>query len=390
MSIFPTEGRVRLSEATYPYGTATVTVPRPASEADLERLNPRSGGVRLVLDVRESVGDPVRVSEITADHGGSMAALTAAFAGRVADVTAAYFTPWNTETVHGSAARLNLALVARQVDHLAATVQLTAYTDEATAVMYRLLSTTPETSGSLSVRDTVNFALRKIGAALLPGPVDAPIAEPAAIIWQPGVSAWDYMRGVAEAAGLVVRCDPRRRWTLTRRDETRPETVVLDRATRVVEHVDVDTVQTADAVVVRYDWTDPDTGDRRTRFDIASSGETARVVKRIDRSTPYPGPGAARYWLQRLIGRGRSFDVDQVTDYAMRPGAAFTAAFPATPTQLGRIEAVEWDLAAATMTITTTGVADAADGAIDLYPPGVMINDLVGMIADQHPTLEEQ
>lgn len=385
----PSEVTVRLSEARYPYGQVDVTIPLPTTAEQLETLNPRTGTARLVLDVRESVGDPVRVGEITADHAGSVAALTAAFAGDIAPMTALYSTPWNDdETITGSAIRLNLVIVTREVDHLAGTVQLGAYTDEATAAMYRLVSTLPETSGSLSVRATVNFALSKIGAALLPGPVDAVIAEPEAIIWQPGTSAWDYIRGVAEAAGLVVRCDGRRRWTLTRRDEQLPESVVLERATRIVESNDVDTVQTADAVVVRYDWTDSTTGESRTRFDIASIDADTRVVKLIERATPYPGPGAAAYWLARLAGRGRAFAVDQVNDYSIRPGMGFTMPVPLTPTQTGRIETVEWKLPAAVMTITTTGTADAVDGAIDLFTPGLMINDLTGMIAGLHPTQE--
>ncbi len=381
----PTDVRVQLSEARFPFGQADVTVPI----GQLDFSNPRAGDARLLLDLRESVGDPVRVSEITADHGGSMAALTAVFGGAVAPVTATYFEPWNDdETITGSAARLNLVLHGREVDHAAGVVRLTGYTDEALAVVYRLVSTSVETSGSLSVRGTVNFALSKIGAALLPGPVDAVIEEPDAIVWEPGVSAWEYIRNVAEAAGLVVRCDGRRRWTLTRRDDTRPERVVLDRSTGIRERIDVDGEQYADAVVVRYDWTDPASGESRTRVDTASQRADAVTVKLVERRVPYPGRGAAAYWLKRLAARGRMFDITQVNDYAIRPGMEFTAPVPATPTQVGRIEQIEWTLPAASMTITTAGAADAVDGAIDLYPDGIFINDLVGTINDQHPGSE--
>lgn len=111
--------RVRLSEARYPYGQADVIVPLPADEAALEVLNPRAGDVRLVLDLRESVGDPVTVAEVTADHGGTMTALTAAFAGTVAAVTAAYFVAWNSDEHAGSSVRANLLLTGREVDHKA-------------------------------------------------------------------------------------------------------------------------------------------------------------------------------------------------------------------------------------------------------------------------------
>lgn len=384
----PESARVRLSESRYPYGQADIVIPMPEDATALEVLNPRTGGVRLVLDMREVVGDPVRVAEITADHAGSMAALTAAFTGTVALVTSTYSVPWNDDESTGSSRRLNLVIVSRDVDHVAGTVSMTAYTDEALADLYRLLSTTSETSGSLSVRDTVNFALSKIGAALLPGQVDAVVEEPDAIVWAPGVTAWEYIRNVAEAAGLVVRCDGRRRWTLTRRDERSSEVVSLDRSVQIRERIDVDTQQYADAVIVRYDWKDPTTGDSRTRFDTASQSDAAITVKLIERAVPYPGRGAARYWLNRLAARGRVFDLTQVNDYALQPGVQFTAPVPYTPAQVGHIESLEWVLPDPTMTITTTGSADAVAGAIDLWPDGIYINDLVGMIADQNPGSE--
>lgn len=384
----PSSVRVRLSEARFPYGQADVTLPMPADAAALEIMNPRAGDVRLVLDLRESTGDPVRVSEITTDHGGSMAALTASFGGAVAAVTAAYFIAWNADESTGTATRLNLVLVSREVDHKAATVQLTAYTDEASATMYRLISTSSETSGSLSVRDTVNYALGKIGAALIPGPADATIQEPDAIVWEPGTSAWEYIRNVAEAAGLVVRCDGRRRWTLTRRDEHLSDVVSLDRSTEIVERIDVDTQQYADAVVVRYQWTDPTTGNGKVRFDTAAQSADAVTVKLIERKVPYPGRGAAKYWLKRLAARGRMFDLTQVNDYSLRPGVQFTAPVPLTPVQIGHIESLEWVLPEPEMTITTTGAADSVTGAIDLWPAGIYINDLVGMIDGLNPGSE--
>lgn len=355
----------------------------------LELMNPRRGDVRLILDLRESVGDPVEVSEVTADHAGSMAALTTAFTGEVAAVTAAYFTPWDTGTRPGTSARLNLVVTAREVNHAEGTVKLTAFTDEALAVMYRLISNLPESSGSTSVRDTVNYALGKIGAALMPGTTDATITEAEAIVWEPGVSAWDYMRGVAEAAGLVVRCDTRRRWTLTERDATLPDSVALHRSANVIESVDVDTQQYADAVVVRYDWRDPATGEPRTRYDTASMRSDAVAVKLIERSTPFPGRGAAAYWLARLAARGRVFDITQVNDYSILPSMGFSAAVPGAPSQVGRIESVEWVLDDPVMTITTAGAADAVPGAIDLFPADIMIADLTGMIDDLNPGSEE-
>lgn len=381
-----TLARVRLNNSRYPYGEASCTFPLPEGET-LETFNPRTGLVRLLLDIRESTGDPVQVREITADHGGSMAQLTAAFAGHVSAVSQAYWSPWNDDAIPGSAMRGNFVVVDRTIDHQAHTVTLTGYTDEALLSIYRLVAKQPETSGSNSVRDTVNYALRKIGAALQPGPTDALIEEVGAIVWEPGVTAWDYVRGIAEAAGLVVRCDERRRWTLTRRDARRPETVVLARSTQITEQITLDGDRYADAVVVRYEWTDT-AGDKRVRYDTASrSAEPTKVVQ-VERSTPYPGPGAADYWLKRLSSRGRVFEMDQVSDYSYRPGMQFTASVPATPTALGYLEQIEWILPEATAHITTVDAVDAVEGAIDLFPEGLYIDNLVGMIAGLNPGSE--
>ncbi|WP_144797697.1 hypothetical protein [Microbacterium paludicola] len=381
--------QVSLSEARFPYGEVTITVPLPTEQEALESTNPRHGDVRLLLDMRESVGDPVRAADVTAEHGGSVESVTTMFAGGITAVTERYFAGWNSDDTRGSALRGNFVVVSREIDHVAGTVTYQARTDEALATAYRLLSTTSETSGSLQVRATVNYALAKIGAVLVPGVADASIDEPDAIVWEPGTSAWDYIRNVAEAAGLVVRCDERRRWTLTRRDAVLDTVVSLNRHIRVRERIDLTGDTFADGIVIRYGWRDAVTGDTRVRYDTASTGAESIKVIRIERDVPYPGPGAAAYWLNRLAARGRVFDIDQVSDYSIRPGTQFTTAVPLTPAQVGHVESVEWALPERVMTITTIGSTDSVDGAIDLFTPGLYIDDLVGFINDLDPSALE-
>jgi hypothetical protein len=333
--------------------------------------------------MRESVGDPVILSEITTDHTGSVAAMTATYGPALtpAKVTVQYFTAWNeTEVRPGGAISVNLLLTARGLDHEQQNMTFTAQTDEALAQAYRLVSTTAETSGTLTVRGTVNYALAKVGAVLLSGATDATIVEAEAIIWDPGTSAWDYIRGVAEAAGLVVRCDERRRWTLTPRSENRPESIVLSDFTQAREQIELASGLWADAVVVQYTWNDAATGDQKVRYDIASDTSSPVVVVEIDRDTPYPGPGAARYWLNRLRGRGRVFELEGVGDYTIRPGMGFTASLPITPAQVGWVEAVSWSLPEDRSSIRTRGSADAVPNAIDLWPVGLKIDQLTGKI----------
>lgn len=379
---------LNLDESQAPYGGATVTAAMPQDADQLAASDPRTRrGLRMLLELRESTGDPVTADEITADHGGSIASLTATYGPGVdlvsaAAITTTYFVPWNqdADVRPGGAVTADLIITSRQLDHRGHTASWVAQTDEKLAQLYKLIATSTQSSSSLSVRGTVNFALAKIGAVLDDGPTDATIAEADGILWEPGTSAWDYMRGVAEAAGLVVRCDERRRWTLTDRSATRPESVTLDAFTDATERVDLADDTWADAVVVRYEWTDPATGDVKVRFDTATDTADPIKVVRVDRATPYPGAGAARYWLNRLRARGRVFDLETVGDYTLRPGMGFTGSLPYTPAQIGYLESITWSVPSDRGRITTRGSADAHPNAIDLWPAGLKISQLTGKI----------
>lgn len=377
---------LNFDEAQSPFGEASVTASLPEDETVVALIDPLTHrGLRLNLEMRESIGDPVRVSEITADHGGSIAALTAAYGPAITPqkLTDDYFTAWNVTDVRpGSTIRGSFVVTEREIDHDAQQVRFAARTDEALLWAYKLMSNSAESSGASTVRDLVNYALGKIGAALQPGPADATITETDASLWEPGVSGWEFVRGAAEAYGLVVRCDERRRWTLTDRAATRPEVVAFDAFTQVRERVTLDDDTWADAVVMKYEWIDAATGAKRTRGAVASDTSDPFKIVTIPRNTPYPGGNPARYWLNRLRARGRTFTLEQVSDYTLRPGMGFTASIPGTTAQVGYIESVSWSVPDDRCQITTRGSADAVGNAIDLFPVGLKINDLVGKIND--------
>lgn len=376
---------LNLDESASPYGDASVTCAMIEDTATLALTDPRTQpGLRLLLEMRDTVGDPVRPFEITADHTGSVAAITAAHGPDLtpAKLTAVYFTPWNESGRAGTVVRANLLVTGRDVDHNSQELSFTAQTDEAAARGYRLLERLSITSPSTSLRTTVNFALARIGAALQSGVEDATITEADALVWEPGVSAWDYMRSLAEAYGYVVRCDERRRWTLTSRDATRTDGVSLSGAvlTDARERVALDDDLWADAVVVKYQWPNS-SGVTQVRYDTSSLRANPVKVVLVERSVPYPGAGAARYWLRRLRARGRVFDLGEVADYSIRPGMKFTGFLPYTIAQVGYVETVTWT--DEKVTIRTRGSSDTVANAIDLWPDGFYINQAVGVINDQ-------
>ena len=372
-----------LDESQSPYGDASITAPIIEDTAAMAACDPLTHrGLRVNLTLTESTGDPVIVSEITDDFGGDVSTLTATYGPAItpAKLTADYFNGWNDGDVRGGGSlRASLLVTNRTVDYAAQVMTFTAATDEATAQSYRLVSTIAETSGSTSVRNTVNFALGKIGAALIPGG-DATITDPAANVWEPGTSAWDYMRNVAEANGLVVRCDERRRWSLTERSALVDGSVSLTRNTELLEEVELTDESWADAVVVRYEWVNTTTGDTLVRYDAASDMPNPIKVVLIERSVPFPGPGAAAYWLDRMRSRGRQFDIAATSDYSVRPGMAFTAPVPYGDAQSGWVEAVTWRLPADEFTVRTRGASDTSSNAIALWPAGLKIDQLVGKI----------
>lgn len=372
-----------LDESQSPYGDGSITAPIIENVAAMAACDPLTHrGLRVNLTLTESTGDPVVVSEITADFGGDVSTLTAAYGPAItpAKLTADYFNGWNEGDVRaGGSLRAALFVTNRTVDYAAQTMTFTVATDEAVAQAYKLVSTIAETSGSTSVRDTVNFALGKIGAALIPGS-DAVITDPAANVWEPGTSAWDYMQNVAEANGLVVRCDERRRWSLTERSATTEGSVSLTRATELREEVELTDDSWADAVVVRYEWVNTTTGDTLVRYDAASDMPNPIKVVRIDRNVPFPGAGAAAYWLDRMRARGRQFDISATSDYSVRPGMAFTATVPYGDAQSGWVESATWRLPEDEFTIRTRGATDTSSNAIALWPAGLKIDQLVGKI----------
>lgn len=373
-----------LDESQSPYGEAHVTAALFTDAESLARVDPLTHrGLRMQLEMRESVGDGISIAEITADFGGSVSAITAAYTPDItpARITADYFTPWNdTDVRDGAAIRANLLVTRRRLDHDSQSMTFAASTDEALLHAYRLIGTAFETSGSTSVRTTVNYALAKIGAALTPGATDATITEADAILWEPGISGWDYVRGAAEAYGLVVRCDERRRWTLTERDAVQPGGVQLTALTAASEEVSLDDATWADAVVIRYSWPDAVTGASRVRYATSSSRTDPIKVVTVERDTAYPGGNPAGYWLKRLKARGRVFDLETVGDYTIRPGIIFTGSLPGQGATVGYIESITWSCPEDRGSIRTRGVADASANAIDLWPTGLKIDQLTGKI----------
>lgn len=175
-------------------------------------------------------------------------------------------------------------------------------------------------------------------------------------LWEPGVSAWDFLAPLVEASGLRLFCDEQRRWYLDAVGGTSPGSTTLNQA-EVLTEVE-QTISRAEGgytgVVLKYQWRDR-YGNSRERYAAAGTSERVYVA---DRFGPYPGPDGAAKVLDRLQGAGISLDMSAISDYTIGPWWSFTADLPLDISLEGFISGLTWSFPDGTMTLTTRNIEE--------------------------------
>lgn len=190
--------------------------------------------------------------------------------------------------------------------------------------------------------------------------------------WEPGLSAWDFLTPLLQAAGMRLFCDENREWHLVDASNYEvPGQVQLSYASRTTNATDRinmtdDAAGYADAVVIRYRWTDG-SGAQQEAFDAAGVG---RRVLRLDYDRKFPGAGAAARILERSRLRGRTLGLRAVSDYETRPGMAFVSDLPDTPLQTGYVASVDFQFPEFEMEVGTRGAVDTPAYAWVALPDG--------------------
>lgn len=367
-----TAGTITLDESWSPFGQATITVPL-AGASGLAVLDPRAmPAPRVHLTSTQRFSEPVPASAMTALWAGKAAsALTAAYGGKAARrITAAFDdAPFNDSGTRPSTRRVfDLGVRRRRINHGAATVTVELATDEALLQDAVLVSTVPAVPVTATVRAAVTLALSRIGAALQHGTDDAPLEADAAV-WEPGTSAWDYVRPLVDVAGLRLWCDERRRWWLAPPQEATGS--VLSLSSSSLRDLDDEVSRDDgwyDGVVLRYRWADSN-GAEQLRYDLAGP-ETAQRARVIEYRRRWPGPGAAAELLRRAAGRGRAMTASLVANYSATPGQGLTITSPGAPIQVGATSRVVFQLDDDTMQITSRDLTDTPLSAWTLIPAG--------------------
>ncbi len=189
--------------------------------------------------------------------------------------------------------------------------------------------------------------------------------------WKAGVSALDFLAPMVQAAGLRLVCDEARVWTLRGENYQAPGSLAYRAGVNLIDSDDQisrDEDVWYDGAVVEYTWIASD-GTTQTAIDaFALTATPSRVVK-LERSTPYPGPGLAAYTVRRAQQRGRAVSVDVMTDWAAHAEQPVQIILDGAPTQIGTVTAVTFDIDAGRMNITAR-TTDTPASAWALIPTG--------------------
>lgn len=343
-----TDGTVTLDESWSPYADASLTLPRP-DPATMAIIDPRALP-RLRLRAVQSFGTSQPISALTAAIGpaATAATLSARYAGQgVASLSAEFGRGFNPEGVRSSTRRVwDLAIRSRTVDQIAGQVTLSATSDEGLLMDY---APAMQLQTPLTVRGAVAVALARIGALLEPGTDDSAITSDAAV-WSPGMSAWEFVSSLVDAAGLRLYCDEQRRWFLVKPLQASSGALYFSEAmiTEAEDQISRDDGW-FDALTVTYKWTDS-AGVSHVRHDVADpAGYTKMGTILYER--PWPGDGAAAALLARAQGRGQITQVAAVSNYTAAPGAYLRVSLDDAPQQTGVVSRVEWRLTTDEMSV---------------------------------------
>lgn len=369
------DAQITLDEAWSPYAQARLTCAVPPLTT-LDDIDPRLGRrVRVRLLQRFGESDPL--SALSAAWAGTtLATQTIALAGTfLTGLSSTYGQPYNAQGTRASTRRsLDLVLRSREVDHTTGTMYLTAASDESLLQDYALVATAPAGPGSTSVRAICAWVLGEVGLVLYPGSEDGTV-EATGTDWQPGQSAWDYLRPLVDAAGLRLWCDDQRNFYLTdpANGTSGGVSISAKYATGATDALDREQGW-HDAVVITYRWRDA-AGNDQTAYDAAATAGYSKVLA-LTYDRPWPGNGAAGAVLDRVMGRGRAQSLGAVSDYGATPGMALTVTLPSTPIQTGLVASVTWQVPDDEMRLTARDLITTPITAWVYTPAGTAWNEI--------------
>ncbi|NQX34056.1 hypothetical protein [Herbiconiux sp. VKM Ac-2851] len=345
-----------------PYAQASVTIADPSREV-YDSLDPlRTARARLTF--LRTFAEPGRLSDLTnrySSTGATLAKISADVGGPNLATKSAKFTgtPFNNTYLPPSSKSLELMVLTRTRDLVAGTVRLALASDEALLQSYALTGNAPVTFTAGSIRELVATVLARIGAVPEYGDEDGPI-DPDGAVWEPGVSALDFLDPHLKASGLQLWCDSGRWFLLAPDAYEGAQLTTLTKGTDVLsaERETSTAGDYFDAVVVAYEWDNGTTTE--SAFYYAATSATPLRVRRFDYRT---APGryaqqAAEDLLRRGPVRADTWNVVGLANYDTAPRDGLRLTLDSSEVN-GIIRAVTFDLARAEMRLTPTRMIES-------------------------------
>ncbi|MCS5513992.1 hypothetical protein NY537_14710 [Curtobacterium flaccumfaciens pv. betae] len=211
---------------------------------------------------------------------------------------------------------------------------------------------------------------------------------PDVLTWSGGQTADEFLRPIVESLGWRLFLDEKARWVLTDNGYKVPGQVEMRSGSTLYAGSEIASVQdedadgfpmAADAVIVKYSWTDWK-GVERTKSDVATTAGYSRPYVLEKEDTPYPGPGQAAYLLARLQARTRRLDAIGRPAWSARPGMDAIVTLPNRPSASGYVQALTWAFSDNSMTVTTKGLVTLVTGSIGKAPATQTIGSVASTI----------
>lgn len=220
------------------------------------------------------------------------------------------------------------------------------WSDEGLSQDYKRLSwdSQPPQSNLLAfVQYHANIAVSPGAAATVVSDFDALFGSSAVsgVVQEPGQDSWKLLSDAANRAGVQIYCDGNRAWHIGAQPVISSETAInlttggggiVKESTAVYSREEFN-----NAVCLKYAWKDASNIDRVTYghaylssgpFALSAIGWNSYFEERSIPATQAQADSAATATLQALAKRGRSFAIDAISAYWIRPNQTVTATLP--------------------------------------------------------------
>lgn len=166
-------------------------------------------------------------------------------------------------------------------------------------------------------------------------------AAVAGLVQEPGQDSWKLIQEMASRANVAIYCEPDRTWKIAA-----PQTLASETALNlttgpggIIIESDATTSRErfSNAVCIKYAWRDSAGKDqvvyghayiRDGAYSLDAIGYNSQFLERDVPATQAQANEAAASTLRALVRRGRSFVVNAISAYWLRPGMTVTATLP--------------------------------------------------------------